>query len=253
MTRVQFEELLPHEIVEARTKKPVAFLPVGTLEWHGEHDCMGLDAVKAHALSVHFAEQGGGIAFPAQFWGDNREYIMESRGDPDGKIAARFGLPKSTFAPGYMDKTCTEQELFYIQLLLHMMRTVESYGFKVIVVIAGHYGLRPHADSAVHLFAAGHQQVRSAVAWVCTGFELVGDVLPDAGDHAGKWETSLMLALRPDCVDMSRLPADPDQELLGVGGNRPPQEASAEYGRRAVDLITERVFAKVDELLATFP
>ena len=95
MTRVQFEELLPHEYVEARTNKPVAYLPVGTLEWHGEHDCLGLDAVKAHALAVHFAKQGGGLAFPAQFWGDNREYIMESRGDPEGKIAARFGLPRN--------------------------------------------------------------------------------------------------------------------------------------------------------------
>ena len=45
MAKVRYEEMLPHEAVEARTKCPVAYLPVGGIEWHGEHNCLGLDTV----------------------------------------------------------------------------------------------------------------------------------------------------------------------------------------------------------------
>lgn len=257
---------MPREVVAARTARPVAYVPLGTLERHGEHDCVGLDGVKADALAVHLAERGGGLAFLAQFWGDNREYVMESCGDPEGAIAERMGLPRTSFAPGavgrpgYMDKTAGQMDLFYVQLLLlyvqlllHMLRTVDSLGFRVCVLLAGHYGLRPHAESSAHLFAAGQQQRRTVAAWVVTGFELVRDAIPDAGDHAGKWETSLLLALRPDCVDLTRLPADPALKLLDVGGGRPAQEASAAYGWRAIDLIAARVHDWVDELLRSFP
>jgi hypothetical protein len=90
MPRVRYEEMLPHEIAEARTRRPVAYLPIGTLEWHGEHLCVGNDAVKAQALAVRLAEEGGGLAFPALFWGENRESnLMESDHDPEGKIAPR--------------------------------------------------------------------------------------------------------------------------------------------------------------------
>lgn len=47
---VSYEEMLPHEIVERRTRHPVAYLPLGGLEWYGEHLAVGNDALKAHRL-----------------------------------------------------------------------------------------------------------------------------------------------------------------------------------------------------------
>lgn len=64
MGKVRYEEMLPHEIVEARTRVPIAYLSIGGLEWHGEHLAVGNDTLKAHALAVRAAEQGGGLAFP---------------------------------------------------------------------------------------------------------------------------------------------------------------------------------------------
>ena len=80
-----------------------------------------------------------------------------------------------------------------------------------------------------------------------TGYELVRDEIPDAGDHAGKWETSLLMALRPECVDMSRLPDDPDERLVGVFGDA--REATEEYGRRGVELVVQRIVAKAQQAL----
>ena len=47
MAKVCYEEMLPHEVVEGRKKKPLAFLPIGTVEWHGLQNAVGLDTLKA--------------------------------------------------------------------------------------------------------------------------------------------------------------------------------------------------------------
>ena len=62
--KVRYEEMLPHEVVAARTETPLAYLPIGGIEWHGEHNCLGLDTVKIHALALRCAQAGGGLVFP---------------------------------------------------------------------------------------------------------------------------------------------------------------------------------------------
>ena len=37
MKKVLYEELLPEEFVQRMLEMPVAYLPLGTLEWHGPH------------------------------------------------------------------------------------------------------------------------------------------------------------------------------------------------------------------------
>jgi len=249
MKRVRYEEMLPREVVEARSRCPVAYLPLGTLEWHGEHNCLGLDGVKVQALAERLAERGGGLVLPSLFWGENRESIVEfnevsRKVDPQGRIYARMGLSGGNFAPGYMKKSGSDQDQFYVELLVHVMREVESLGFKAIVILAGHYPLLSRARQAIDIYSRDGK-VR---AWACSGYELVRDQIPDAGDHAAGWETSLMLALRPDCVDMSRLPSEP-AEAIGTFGARPPQQASKEYGERGVELVMERILFKVAEML----
>ena len=246
MTKVCYEEMLPHEIVEARAKCPIAYLPIGGVEWHGEHLAVGNDTVKAHALAVRCAEEGGGLAMPALFWGENRSsHLMESNHDPDGRIAEKMGLPQDSFAPGYMLESAHEQDKSYIALLVHILRQVESLGFKVMVILAGHYPLLNHARAAVETYSIQGK----ARAWAATGYELVRDTIPDAGDHAAKWETSLLMALRPELVDMSRLPEDTSVPLIGVGGVDPRGEASPEYGEAGVKEVVEKIVEKAHGLL----
>ncbi|MEW6356735.1 MAG: creatininase family protein [Planctomycetota bacterium] len=251
MTKVRYEEMLPHEAVEARTKCPVAFLPIGGIEWHGEHNCLGLDTVKIHAIAMRCAAQISGVAFPPLFYGEPREsYLMEANHDPDGKIREKMKLPEGSFAPGYMEEHRRNADLGYVNLLLHILHEFRSLGFKVIVVMAGHYPLLRHATAAAELF---NLEVRNAAtAWACTGYELVRDKIPHAGDHAAAWETSLMMVLRPELVDLSRLPTDPNEKLIGVGGRDPRQFASKEYGEEGLAAIIERVREKVQQLLKPY-
>ena len=65
----QWERMLPQEFRQSFDKLPTVFLPLGTVEWHGEHDALGLDALKAHALCVRAANQSGGIVHPPLYGG----------------------------------------------------------------------------------------------------------------------------------------------------------------------------------------
>jgi creatinine amidohydrolase len=249
---VQYERMRPDQIREARVRCPVAYIPIGTIEWHGPHNPIGLDTLKAHALCVRIARDGGGLVVPPLYFGENRENaLLEAVPVLGSRIAAYMGLPEDSFEPGYMGHSRHEQDDMYGRLLQHILHQVSSLGFKVAAFCAGHYPLIDHAKAACHVF---HQQTlhvppeRRTISFVFTGYELVGDLFPYAGDHAAYWETSLMMALDRPLVDLSCLPEDRSQ-LFGVGGKRPPYEASAEQGEKYVQAITARVLEKVRERL----
>ena len=164
-------------------------------------------------------------------------------------IAEKMQLPEENFAPGYMGRSYHEADRFYIELLVHMLREVESLGFKVMTIIAGHYPLLHHANAACQWYSLGLPGPPKTRAWACSGYELVKDQIPDAGDHAAKWETSLLMTLRPELVDMSRLPDDPQEQLVGVGGIDPRDTASVEYGKAAVRAVVKAITTRSQALL----
>ena len=64
MTEVRYERLHPAELRAAVERAPLAFLPVGTLEFHGEHLPFGVDSFEAHGLCLRAAELAGGVVLP---------------------------------------------------------------------------------------------------------------------------------------------------------------------------------------------
>lgn len=249
---VQYDRMRPRQIVAAREACPVAYLPIGTIEWHGPQNPVGLDTLKAHALAVRCAQAGGGLVFPPVWYGESREEgLMEANGAEREQIAEQMRLPLANFAPGYMRFSPQEQYENYLRLLQHCLYQVQSLGFKVAVFVAGHYPLIDHARAACCLYHQARWDNRRArmITWAFTGYELVRDELPDAGDHAGFWETSLALALTPGLTDLDELPADPLIRPVGVITSEPVRHSTAAYGEKAVALIVERVTRQVAERL----
>ena len=72
-------------------------------------------------------------------------------------------------------------------------------------------------------------------------------------DHAAKWETSNMMFLYPDLVDLAALgdgPLAPNMKAPdGIGGLDPREHASATIGRRNVELAAAAIGKKARELL----
>lgn len=78
MKKVLYEELLPEECVQRIKEIPVAYLPLGTLEWHGPHMPLGADGIQSKELFVRVAEKVGGVVLPMLFMGPDR--LFDDRG-----------------------------------------------------------------------------------------------------------------------------------------------------------------------------
>lgn len=247
--QVQYERLRPREIVQRRRDCPVAFLPIGTIEWHGLHNPVGLDTLKIHALLCECAKEIGGLVFPPLYYGENREQaLMEANAADRDRIAAEMDLPAENFNPGYMVEGPAAQNRNYQNLLVHILHQIKSLGFSVTVIGAGHYPLLDHARAAAALF---HQEQSrpKMIVWSMSGYELVRGQFTPCGDHAGKWESSLLMHLDGGMQDLSVLPDDQNKNLVGASNNG-VQESNVEFGQQATDAIIQAVKSRVDEFLA---
>ena len=79
MEKVLYEELFPDEFAERIKKMPVAFLPLGTLEWHGPHMPLGADGIQSKELFIELAGKMGGVVLPMLFVGPDR--VFDDRGE----------------------------------------------------------------------------------------------------------------------------------------------------------------------------
>lgn len=232
--KVRYAELLPDEFRARLAERPVAYLPLGTLEWHGEHLPLGTDAIQSEALMVECARRFGGIVLPPIHLGPDR-----AKPGGDGLMLVGMDYADSTTPPRRLDGSC-----YWI-----------SQGLHLLIVDAILEQLKRARFRAV--FADGHGPSRTS--WVANikerearhGMQLLGvtaNVLPrwkSQVDHAARNETSLMLHYRPDLVDLSRLPKSRGEKPQGVGGDD-PRDATAAHGGECMEASVKLV----GELLA---
>ena len=109
------------------------------------------------------------------------------------------------------------------------LEQLDDEGFKVIVIITGHYGgLHVRGLKEVgEWYQQNHPHLR---VWVLPEYEVVTD-LDYNGDHAGKWETSIFWHLHPELTDISRYRQDLTMKEQGVGGEDPVSARLPGVGR----------------------
>jgi creatinine amidohydrolase len=248
---VRYHMLRPAQIVERRKACPVAYLPIGTLEWHGLHNPLGADTLQAEALAELCARKGGGVALPPLYYGEPRlDGLMEAVAADRDKIAEAMALPPENFTPARQPFTPTEQAMQYHALLIHLYGEMEQLGFEVGVMVAGHYPLVDHAAAAAFQFnRTRRMRGGNMLAWAFADYLLVRDRWPQSGDHGAGWETSHLLAICPQSVDLGELPAK-GEKLVGIGGAIAPQDATAEFGRETMDAAAEAAVREVEHRLA---
>jgi len=247
---VRYNLLRPHQIVARRKECPVVYIPIGTLEWHGVHNPVGTDTLQAEGIAILCAQKGGGLVFPSLYYGESRvEALMEANARDRELIAKEMELSPDNFLPNRHPFTATEQVLNYHKLLLHILAEAESLGFELGVLVAGHYPLIDHARAAVVQFNQREYSKRQGMlAWAFVDYLLVQDQYDCAGDHAGGWETSHVMTLHPETVDLSLLPPK-GEKLIGAGGRLAPQDATAEFGQETMEAVVEIVVQEVKHRL----
>jgi len=248
---VRYHMLRPQQIVARRKACPVAYVPIGGIEWHGLHNPVGADTLQAEGLAILCAQKGGGLVFPPLYYGESRvEALMEANAADRALIAQAMELPAENFMPERQPFSATEQAINYHKLLLHILAELDTLGFQVGVLIAGHYPLIDHARAAVLQFNQRDASRKCGMlAWACVDYLLLRDRYPFAGDHAGGWETSHMMALHPETVDLNTLPPK-GEKLIGVGGKLAPQDATAALGHETLEAAAEIIVREVHHRLA---
>ncbi|NRA40088.1 MAG: creatininase family protein [Planctomycetes bacterium] len=220
---VRLEYMRPAQIIAAREERAAVYIPLGVLEWHGWQNAMGLDGIKAHEHLVGLAQKAGGVVHPPIYFGSGGEH---------GAYSLSYFYNKDNIVP----------------LLVELLHGLEKNGYKAVVMLSGHYPNKWELTApakAAYLEAGGSMDI----------FELRESSFVN-GDHAGREETSSLMYLHPECVDLSAIedlePKDfdatdevhnwmgdewKDHPNYGIVGADPRGQASAEHGKNSTEAL----------------
>ena len=201
---MRLQHLLPHQLRQAIEEGWPLLIPTGCIEYHGPHMAIGLDTILVEELLVRVSGRLDAVVAPP-FWYGPTGYAVT--GPEQGTVdvsTERFGRHVKDVLSSFWD-----------------------VGFKWIVVGVHHQQMDGPESLAIRqaavevTFEKTHAE-RGHAWWGKTPlppsdrvFERVQvwpSVLPAAAeqgvvmaDHAGYYETSLLMAARPDLVQLDKL------------------------------------------------
>ena len=221
LATVRWEELLPREFLARQRELPLVYLPLGLCEPHGHAAAFGLDTLKAVWLCEQAAQRFGGVVAPTQGYqihetGYHRPWLADVM---DDDVNPHLG----SVPPDVL-----------LRMVLFQIRAFINAGFRAIVLLTGHHGNQPD----LRIVAKEVMRDRPVRIITVSDPELVRDRYE--ADHAGSYELSQLLHIRPDLVDLSRVDDVQTSPLgrfaQGIDGN----EATADRGRLILeDSLTE--------------
>ena len=235
---MRYELMLPHQIRNAIAANTPVVLPLGVLEYHGEHLGLGLDTLVVIKLLEQLETEQDLILLPPFYYGAASYAVAGPEGgsvqvDGDRLYPFAKDLFTSLLRTGFRN----------IHFVVHHqtenftagMPTDLAFKFGARQAIfaflentrgEGWWGKPEMAD-----YYAQHATGDDPFNWI-TGHPLMTpEIIADYPfDHAGLGETSLLLALCPEAVDITRLKDGP-------WFTKSARDASAELGDKAKSLI----------------
>ena len=240
--KVLYEELTPDEFSVRLAACPVAYLPLGTLEWHSFHLPLGSDGIQAQKFFELLAADAGGIVLPKLFLGPDFDTIINNKeyyGMDCGKL---FGRECTYDIQQLKGSTYWVSDSTFNILMNGIMKQLSRAGFKMVVA----HGHGP-STNYIGTHAKEFKERYNLIVMNCWGNDS-SDLCLQC-DHAGANETSIMMALRPDLVKMQNLPRDTATWPLGMLGNDPRRYASSKYGKSIIDFEIKKMSALIKKQL----
>ncbi|MBO6727791.1 MAG: creatininase family protein [Rhizobiaceae bacterium] len=202
---VQLEVMRPRQIREAIERSSLVYLPLGTIEWHGEHLPVGLDGLTAHHLCIAAVASSGGLVYPPLYYGT---------GGGHGEFPWTVMLEDGAELEAILQKT---------------LNRLQDMGIHRAVIFSGHFAKEQLA--LIDGIAERWNAANKAMSVIATSVSRA-EGLSLAPDHAGVFETTLLDGMRPSLVSLKALPAydeedetfawnDPDSPVWGVYGPDP--------------------------------
>jgi creatinine amidohydrolase len=219
--------------VEARLARgnAVAILPIGAHEQHGAHLPLATDTIMASGLAEHLAEQLDAMLLPAIPYGETWTTAGWA-----GTISLSFNT--------------------LLAIMIDIGTALAAQKLAALIVVNGHFGNQAPLEQASRVLAAEHglptlilnyPGIEEAAATFCESKPAAPGFF-----HADEVETSIVLKLKPDVVQMEHAEAEYPQFPAtfgaapmrldtfcksGVFGD--PRPATAEKGALLLDALTD--------------
>jgi creatinine amidohydrolase len=236
---MRYELMLPYQIREAIADNVPVVLPLGVLEYHGEHMAVGMDTLAVVKALEALENEMDLVILPAFYYGA-ASHAVEA---PEGKGSVHVDAEKLLPVAREMFTGLLRVGFRNIHFFIHHQSENFAVGMPTDLAF------KLAARQAIFAFLErtrgegwwGNEQMADYYARQAGGDDpfnwIKGHPLLDAEalrhypfDHAGEGETSLMLAFCPEAVEMDRLDG-------GRWYTRSAANASAELGARGRALI----------------
>lgn len=235
----------PVHLTEALARRPIAWLVMSPLEWHGEAVAFGADPLVGRTITELAWEQTGGVLLPPLCIGVETEYkVWEQNGQTTYwglEVDAREHLPGSVYV----------RPVTFELVLRDYLSALRREGFRLVVVVTGHGGCE-HMQVMEEIRDRGWGPMQ-VVVW--NGADAAHDLpahlsIHTANDtgHADATEASLVGGIDPSLVDRTAFGGSERDRKTGLL----PENAAAidfEKGRAIIVHNAAQLAAKVSEVL----
>lgn len=189
---VRAELLSPAELDRRISRSPIVYMPLGTLEFHGPHLPIGLDAFTGHGICLEAARHGGGIVLPV---------VYQGFGGGHGRYPWTMMMADGEGISTHLRTT---------------LARLEDFGVLRAVVFSGHFA--PEQLEMIDELALEWNDSDHVLELIATAINRCPSS-PLPPDHAGQFETTLLAGLAPDLVHLDRLPALDQSPAIDPGGD----------------------------------
>jgi len=236
---MRYETMLPHQIRDAIAAHTPVVLPLGVLEYHGEHLAVGLDTLVVVKLLERLEQETPLILLPPFYYGAASHAVAGPEGNGTVQVDG------DTLYPFAQDLFISLLRIGFRNIHFFIHHQTENFTAGMPTDLAFKFGARQAVFRFLETtrgmgwwgkpemadYYAQHASGDDPFNWI-KGHPLMtpGIIAVYPFDHAGLGETSLLMALCPEGVDMARL-AD------GPWYTETARDASADIGRAGCDLI----------------
>jgi creatinine amidohydrolase len=195
------------QVARRLSEGAAAILPIGAAaKAHGFHLPMDTDRIQAEWLAARLADRFDALVWPTVSYGYYPAFV---------EYAGSSSLPAPLF-----------------EAMVHeIAASIIGFGCRAVVVLDTGISTTAPVDQALTRLEAGkalHLRIHDGPNYRGAAAQLAEQ---RHGSHADELETSLMLALAPDLVDMSRAEASPDVQHEVAGRLTPSDTSSPNYSR----------------------
>ena len=236
--------------IEALPRDILVLIPVASCEQHSLHLPVFTDSLIGQEVArrVHERCPDDVLVLPVQWLGYSQHHIRYA-----GTVSA-------------VSET-------HLLIMMDIVASMAEHGFKKILIQNSHGGNRSNISVLLQRLMEryGDRGVEFYTRWAWGKPEVLDEIreLGSVGSgHAGETETAMIMAIRPDLVQLDRLDADGEREgmkIAGIesyyrfdqrtkhGGVGDPRSATSEKGERLLDASADEIAVQVKEIRALRP